>query len=90
MSEIGKAKADAAKAREQLLATAQEIQGRLRPRRIASEAVDGIKQRAEAAAESAVEAAKSRPVVVGAAAAGMAALLGVGLFAKFRKSEEDE
>lgn len=89
MSELSKAKADAAKAREQLLATAQEIQGRLRPKRIAGDAVEGIKHRAEAVAESAVEAAKSRPIVTGAAAAGMAALLGVGLFTKFRRSEED-
>ncbi|NIJ06837.1 hypothetical protein FHS31_000419 [Sphingomonas vulcanisoli] len=90
MSDIGKAKADAARAREQVLATAQEIQGRLRPKRIAGEAVEGIKRKGEAIAEGAVEAAKSRPLVTGAAAAGVAALLGIGLFTRFRKSEEEE
>lgn len=91
MTPLAKAKAEAAAARERLLATAQEIQGRLRPSRIAGDAVEGIKRKGEAVAETAVEAVKSRPVVASAAAAGTAALLGVGLFMRYRtKSEEDE
>ena len=89
MSDLSKAKADAAIAREQLLSTAHEIQGRLRPKHIAGEAVDGIKRRGEALAEDAVDAVKNRPVAASAAVAGVAALLGFGLFTKIRKSEED-
>ncbi|WP_174273182.1 hypothetical protein [Sphingomonas bacterium] len=91
MSELDKARAEAALARKRVLATAHEVQGRLKPKRIAEDAVEGVKRKSESIAGDAVEAVKSRPVVAGAAAASVAALLGVGIFSRFRhKSEKDE
>ncbi|MDB5693378.1 MAG: hypothetical protein JWO81_2441 [Alphaproteobacteria bacterium] len=49
-------------ARRQLLATASELQERLRPGTIASNAWEGVKDRSGELADDAVDAVKARPV----------------------------
>jgi hypothetical protein len=68
--EILKAKLEAERARRRLGETATELQQRLKPGTIASNAWDGVKERGGEFAEDAVEAVKARPVPV---AAGLAA-----------------
>jgi len=68
--EILAAKLEAERSRRRLADTAAELQQRLKPGTIASNAWDGVKERSGELAEDAVEAVKSRPVPV---AAGLAA-----------------
>jgi hypothetical protein len=49
-------------ARQRLLATASELQERLRPGTIASNAWEGVKDKSGALADDAVDAVKARPV----------------------------
>ena len=70
-----KARADAAIARERLLADAHTLQARLKPATLASNAWENVRDRSEAAAADAVEVAKNRPAVVTAAAIGVVAFL---------------
>jgi ElaB/YqjD/DUF883 family membrane-anchored ribosome-binding protein len=81
------ARARAKVARDDLQAVLRELQGRLRPSSLASDAIDGIKRKGEAVAEDAVDAVKARPVAASAVAAGIGALIGVRLFR--RKSQGD-
>ncbi len=62
MMRVYEARQRAEAARRQLLATATELQERLRPATIASNAWDGVKDRSGELADDAVEAVKARPV----------------------------
>lgn len=67
--EIVAAKREAELSRRRLAATAAELQQRLKPGTIASNAWEGVKDRSGEIAEDAVEAVKARPMVVSAALA---------------------
>lgn len=69
LAEISIARQEAERARQRLLATAAELQQRLKPGTLASNAWDGVKDRSGEIAEDAVEAVKARPVPVAAALA---------------------
>lgn len=60
--QIYDARRQADAARQRLLATASELQERLRPGTIASNAWEGVKDRSGELADGAVEAVKERPV----------------------------
>ena len=60
--QIYDARREADAARQRLLATASELQERLRPGTIASNAWEGVKDRSGELADDAVEAVKERPV----------------------------
>jgi hypothetical protein len=74
-ADIATARLQAAAARERLLETTHELQSRLSPGTLAGNAWDGLRDRGEAAAETAVETASRYPVATGAAVAGLAALI---------------
>lgn len=65
--ELMRAKQEAERARRRLAATAAELQQRLRPGTIASNAWAGVKDRSGEIADTTVEAVKARPVPVAAA-----------------------
>lgn len=65
--ELAIAKQEAERARRRLAATAAELQQRLKPGTIASNAWAGMKDKGGEIAEDAVEAVKARPVPVAAA-----------------------
>jgi hypothetical protein len=65
--EILNAKRQAMLARRQLAATVGELQYRLKPATLASNAWEGVTDKAGAMADDAVEAVKARPVAVSAA-----------------------
>lgn len=67
--DIRLARQDAERARNRLAATAAELQQRLKPGTLASNAWAGVKDKSGDLAEDAVEAVKARPVVVSAALA---------------------
>ena len=83
------AKAEAALAREQMLATAHELQARLRPASLGRDAVEAVRRKGETIADDAVDFVRERPVMVSAAAAGAGALIGVGLLLRRRGKEEE-
>ena len=64
--EISIAKQEAERARRRLASTAAELQQRLRPGTIASNAWAGVKDKSGEMADGAVEAVKARPVPVAA------------------------
>lgn len=66
-NELRLAKQEAELARRRLAATAAELQQRLKPGTIASNAWAGVKDKSGVIADDAVEAVKSRPVPVAAA-----------------------
>lgn len=65
--ELTMAKQEAERARRRLASTAAELQLRLKPGTIASNAWAGVKDRSGEIADDAVEAVKARPVPVAAA-----------------------
>jgi hypothetical protein len=65
--EILQARRRAELARRNLLATTTELQQRLKPGTIASNAWEGVTEKASDVADGAVEAVKARPVAVSAA-----------------------
>ncbi|MET1110353.1 MAG: DUF3618 domain-containing protein [Allosphingosinicella sp.] len=65
--EISIARQEAERARRRLAATAAELQQRLKPGTLASNAWEGVKDKGGDMADGAVEAVKSRPVPVAAA-----------------------
>lgn len=65
--ELTMAKQQAERARRRLASTAAELQQRLKPGTIASNAWAGVKDRSGEIADDAVEAVKARPVPVAAA-----------------------
>ena len=62
MMRVYEARLKAEATRRQLLATATELQERLRPGTIATHAWEGVKDKSGALADDAVEAVKARPV----------------------------
>ena len=68
-AELTRARREAAIARRRLEQTVTELQARLRPGTLASNAWQGVKERSGDMAEDAVEAVKARPVIVSAALA---------------------
>jgi hypothetical protein len=66
-NELRLAKQEAERARRRLAATAAELQQRLKPGTIASNAWAGVKDKSGEIADDAVEAVKARPVPVAAA-----------------------
>ncbi|HEX4738340.1 MAG TPA: DUF3618 domain-containing protein [Allosphingosinicella sp.] len=62
MMRVYEARQRAEAARRQLVATATELQERLRPATIASNAWEGVKDKSGELADDAVEAVKARPV----------------------------
>jgi len=66
VAEISIAKQEAERARRRLAATAAELQQRLKPGTLASNAWEGVKDKSGEMADGAVEAVKSRPVPVAA------------------------
>ena len=69
------ARIEVAKRRAALLGTAHELQARLAPSTLASEAWDKAKNKGADLAEGAVDAARARPVAVGGIAAAIAMFL---------------
>lgn len=67
--ELTQARREAERARRSLAATLAELQERLRPGTIASNAWEGVKDKSGAIADDAVEAVKSRPMIVSAVVA---------------------
>ena len=65
--ELTRAKAEAERARRRLAATVAELQQRLKPTVLASNAWEGVTDKAGEMADDAVQAVKSRPVAVSAA-----------------------
>ncbi|HET9638149.1 MAG TPA: DUF3618 domain-containing protein [Allosphingosinicella sp.] len=64
--EISIARQEAERARRRLAATAAELQQRLKPGTLASNAWEGVKDKSGDIADGAVEAVKARPVPVAA------------------------
>ncbi|HEU0098403.1 MAG TPA: DUF3618 domain-containing protein [Allosphingosinicella sp.] len=67
IADISIAKQEAERARRRLAATAAELQQRLKPGTLASNAWEGVKDKSGEMADGAVEAVRSRPVPVAAA-----------------------
>ncbi|MGZ8285893.1 MAG: DUF3618 domain-containing protein [Allosphingosinicella sp.] len=74
-AEISMAKQEAERARRRLASTAAELQQRLKPGTIASNAWAGVKDKSGEIADDAVEAVKARPVPVAAALTAFALFL---------------
>ena len=68
-ADILSARREADSARTRFFATASELQERLRPGNLASNAWEGVKDKSGELADDAMQAAKSRPVMVSAALA---------------------
>jgi ElaB/YqjD/DUF883 family membrane-anchored ribosome-binding protein len=86
--ELVAARARATAARADLQAVIRELQARLRPSSLASDAMGGIRRKSEEVAEDAVDAVRARPVAASAVAAGIGALIGARLFR--RKKEQGD
>ena len=65
--ELIRAKQEAERARRRLQGAVAELQQKLKPANIASNAIQGVKDKGEAIAEDAVEAVRTRPMAVSAA-----------------------
>lgn len=69
------ARAEVARRRTEVMATAHELQERLSPKTLAREAWQGAKDKGADLAEEAVDAVRSRPVAAGGVAAAVALFL---------------
>jgi hypothetical protein len=65
-AELTRARREADSARERFFATASELQARLRPGNLASNAWEGVKDKSGELADDAMQAVKGRPVAVSA------------------------
>ncbi|HEY5723266.1 MAG TPA: DUF3618 domain-containing protein [Allosphingosinicella sp.] len=65
-ADLTRARLEADAARTRFFATASELQERLRPGNLASNAWEGVKDKSGELADDAMQAAKSRPVAVSA------------------------
>jgi Protein of unknown function (DUF3618) len=65
-AELTRARREAEQARRRLASTLAELQERLKPGTLASNAWEGVKDKSGAIADDAVEAVRSRPVIVSA------------------------
>jgi ElaB/YqjD/DUF883 family membrane-anchored ribosome-binding protein len=79
-TDLATARARAAAARADLQATFLELEERLRPSNLASDAIDTLRRKSGEVAGEAVEAVRTRPVAASAIAAGIGALIGARLF----------
>jgi hypothetical protein len=68
-ADLAEAKREAERARARLAATLAELQARLKPATLASNAWEGVKDKSGELADDAVQAVKGRPVAVSAALA---------------------
>ena len=95
VAEISIAKQEAERARRRLAATAAELQKRLKPGTLASNAWEGVKDKSGEMADGAVEAVKARPVPVAAVLTAFTLFLAraplkAAVSRLFSGSEEDE
>ena len=74
-SEIAAAKIEVERSRSRLMASAQELQDRLSPKRLTRDAWQGAKEKGADLAEDAVDAVRARPVAVTGAVAALALFL---------------
>jgi len=91
-ADITRARAHVAATREQLLASTQALQARLKPSVLATDAWEAAREKGEEAAAGAVRAVTQRPVISSAAAIGVAALVArkpiARLIAKMRGKDQ--
>ena len=73
--EVTAARIEAARRRGEMLGTVQELQSRLAPKTLASDAWAKARNKGADIAEEAVDAVKARPVAVGGAAAALGLFL---------------
>ena len=73
--EIIEARAEAERRRTRLIATAEELQDRLSPKRLTRDAWEGAKDKGADLAENAVDAVRSRPIAAGGTVAALALFL---------------
>jgi hypothetical protein len=74
-SDLTRARREAEQARGRLASTLAELQERLKPGTLASNAWEGVKDKSGAIADDAVQAVRSRPVIVSAVLAGFTLFL---------------
>jgi hypothetical protein len=74
-AEIAAAKAEVERSRSRLMATAQELQKRLSPKRLTRDAWHGAKEKGADLAEDAVDAVRARPIAATGAVAALALFL---------------
>lgn len=74
-ADLAQAKAEAAAARERLLGSAHQLQSRLKPAALASDAWESARDAGETAASGAVRAIGKRPVAASAVILGLTALV---------------
>jgi uncharacterized protein DUF3618 len=92
--EIGRARREAEHARRRLSATIAELQQRLKPGTLASNAWEGVKDKGGEIADDAVQAVRGRPVAVSAAVAAFTLFLArapikSAVFRLFSSDEEE-
>ena len=73
--EIIEARAEAERRRVRLMATAEQLQDRLSPKRLTRDAWEGAKDKGADLAENAVDAVRSRPIAAGGTVAALALFL---------------
>ena len=73
--EILEARAEAERRRTRLMATAEQLQDRLSPKRLTRDAWEGAKDKGADLAENAVDAVRSRPIAAGGTVAALALFL---------------
>ncbi|WP_116090162.1 DUF3618 domain-containing protein [Sphingomonas crusticola] len=92
-TDVARARADVALARERLLGSAHALQSRLKPAALASDAWESARDAGETAATRTARAIGQRPVAASAAAIGVAALIArkplARLFARLRGKISD-
>ena len=93
-ADLTRARGEAEQARRRLAATLAELQARLKPATLASNAWEGVKDRSGELADDAVQAVKGRPVAVSAALAAFTLFLArapiKSAIAGFFSEEEEE
>jgi hypothetical protein len=73
--EIVEARAEAERRRTRLMASAEQLQERLSPKRLTKDAWEGAKDKGADLAENAVDAVRSRPIAAGGTVAAIALFL---------------
>lgn len=73
--DLARAAAEVRRARQRLSSTLAELQARLKPGTLATNAWEGVKERSGEMADDAVQAVKARPVIVSAGLAAFALFL---------------
>jgi hypothetical protein len=73
--DVANARLEVAAARERMMSATHELQGRLKPTTLASNAWDGVREKSALVAGNVSRTAARRPVAAGAVAVGVAAFL---------------